>query len=160
MHDGTQHPERRTLRAIPGLLATPALRSPASPQERSGIRLRALLIVCSLLWTACAGTQEGDACTSERFACEDVDAALECRDGRWVRIPCRGPAGCESAGDAVTCDLSANEEGDRCPLNAYGQGRCADGGQALLECRQGQMVKTRDCAACEVAEDLVVCTPP
>lgn len=117
-------------------------------------------MVWGVIGAGCAGVQEGEACNSARFACADVDAALECREGRWVRIPCRGPEGCVSDGEAIRCDLSANQEGDRCPLHAYGQGRCSDAGDALLECRQGQMVKTRDCAACEVSAGLLACTPP
>lgn len=108
----------------------------------------------------CAGVEEGASCTSERFACADVDAALECREGRWTRIPCRGLAGCEEAGEVVRCDLSENREGDLCPLEAYGQGRCADDGRALLECRQGTMIKTRECSSCALSEGLLVCAPP
>lgn len=118
------------------------------------------MLVGGVFLVGCAGVQEGENCKSERFACADVDAALECRDGQWVRIPCRGPSGCEEADGAVSCDLSANQEGDRCPLSAYGQGRCADSGLALWECRQGEMIKTRDCSACEAAEGQLICTPP
>lgn len=164
MRHGSHRPDRLLSRVF-AILPRRVVRVVAAAQRprpgRGWARSSAALwMLGTLLFVGCAGVQEGESCNSERFACADVDAALECREERWVRIPCRGPAGCEEAGDQVRCDLSANRTGDLCPLNAYGQGRCADGGEALLECRQGQMVQTRSCSACEAADGILVCTPP
>ena len=116
----------------------------------------ALLI---LAVAGCGGISEGQDCDTGGYACEDGSSALECREGTWTRLPCRGPSGCSEDGSAVTCDTSAALEGDACGLSAAGRGLCAEGGTALLECRKGFFVKTASCSSCSVQSGQVICTP-
>jgi hypothetical protein len=123
--------------------------------------MRLLLIVSAVACWACGGTtpKPGDACTNRAYYCKDGTAALECRDGTIVELPCRGPQGCTSASGQIQCDMSQNLEDDLCASSSEGQALCVAGGTAVLECREGAFSKTNTCSSCEVQNNQVVCTP-
>jgi hypothetical protein len=106
--------------------------------------------VGAVLLSACGGAAPGGSCTGTGFLCDNKSTALECRDGKWNALPCRGPGGCSVSSDKVTCDQSLDQEGDACAAKDEEAGICASTGNALLVCRQGKFVKTQDCAACTV----------
>lgn len=128
----------------------------------TGLARRGLALV-ALAWLAAAtlacGGKAGGACSQTGFVCEGKGAALECIDGVWVSLPCRGALGCRREGDVVRCDMSANQEGDGCASSANGRGMCTQDGSAVLECREGTLLKTRTCSSCAVSGELVVCSP-
>ena len=120
----------------------------------------ALSAVVLLLATACGTAKAGDKCSATGFLCFDSSTALECKSAVWVSLPCRGAGGCKKASDTVTCDMSANVEGDNCASTAEGKGQCSADGTAILECRNGTMEKTSStCRTCAVVGDSVVCNP-
>jgi hypothetical protein len=118
-----------------------------------------LLAVVSVTTLACGGGQEGGSCDKSGFLCADKTAALECKLGKWVKLPCRGAAGCERANEIIKCDMTANLAGDLCSSTAEGKGLCTAGGNATLECREGVLVQTNTCSSCTVSGDLVTCQP-
>jgi hypothetical protein len=99
----------------------------------------------------------GDACSQAGFWCESGAAALECRMGFVVNLPCRGPGGCQRMGSSIHCDMTNNLEGDLCASTADGLGLCTPDGKATLECRQGAFVKTNTCTSCTVNGDRALC---
>ncbi|MEW5738268.1 MAG: hypothetical protein AB1938_05045 [Myxococcota bacterium] len=120
-----------------------------------------LVVVSSLalLASACGSPKAGDKCDTAGFLCESTTAALECKVGAWVSLPCKGPGGCKREGDTVKCDMSANVEGDACASTAEGKGLCTTDGMGTLECRNGVLVKTNTCRTCAVTGDQVICQP-
>lgn len=116
-----------------------------------------LVLLSSVFVFACGGNAPGDDCDTTGFLCHDENSALECRLGKWRELPCRGPNGCKVSSDKVNCDMSANVEGDACAASTEGEGLCAPGGTATLECRQGTLVKTNDCTSCSASGEQVVC---
>lgn len=126
---------------------------------------RLLIAVVSLAaLLSCGPPDASDPCDQPGFICADNDTALECRSGadselRWVELPCRGPGGCAKQGDTVSCDVSANVEGDACASTAEGDGLCAEGGTAVLTCVRGVLTKSSTCSACSVSDERVVCQP-
>ncbi len=120
---------------------------------------RIALVSIALLLTACGAPKEGDACNQTGFLCQDATAALECKNERWTKLPCRGPNGCKREGDVIKCDMTGNIAGDACASTAESKGLCDATGTATLECRQGVLVKTNDCTSCTVSGDQVVCQP-
>lgn len=119
-----------------------------------------------LLWllslsglVACGAPAAGDDCSTQAYFCGDPSTALECRDGTWTALPCRGPGGCADSAGAITCDVSAAVAGDACAASSDGRGVCAQGGTALLECRQGAFVQTASCSRCSEDAGRLVCEP-
>jgi hypothetical protein len=114
-----------------------------------------------LLACACGKPQRaGDPCdTRTAFLCESEDAALECRSGVWVALPCRGPDGCKHIGTRIHCDVSANLEGDACAYTLEGDGICAVDGLSSLQCIDGTFRKAGTCSSCSVQSGVVNCRP-
>ena len=52
-------------------------------------RLTFSLIGLALALAAC-GASEGGSCSQSGFLCADKGNALECKSGKWVKLPCRG----------------------------------------------------------------------
>jgi hypothetical protein len=125
------------------------------------MRPQSLLVVSALVLFAfaCGSPKAGDQCDTTGFLCESNAAALECKVGAWVALPCRGLGGCKRQGNTVTCDMSANVEGDACASTAEGKGLCTTDGLGTLECRDGRLVKTNTCRTCTVVGDQVICQP-
>ena len=122
-------------------------------------RLTFLALAASISLLACGSTKEGDKCDTNGFLCSDTTAALECKGGVWVKLPCRGTAGCTRASDTISCDMSADLENDNCASTAEGRGLCTTDMMGTLECRDGVLVKTNTCRSCMVNGDQVVCSP-
>ena len=124
---------------------------------------RALTIVALLLASAlaaCGAPKEGDSCSQSGFLCTtDNSSALECKVGKWVALPCRGPNACSRESDIVRCDMSGNLAGDNCASTSENKGLCTSDGKATLLCREGVLVKTNDCKTCSVSGDQVICQP-
>ena len=113
--------------------------------------------VLALFAAACGGAAAGDPCDKNGFLCASPNAALECKAGVWVSLPCRGPTGCARVVDTIKCDMTQNNAGDNCASTAEGKGLCNPIGTATLECRQGVLVQTNTCKTCSVSGDQVVC---
>lgn len=126
------------------------------PMNRS--LLAAVSVVGSLLFAGC-GQSAGDSCDGSGFICQEDVLALECRNGTWREVPCRGPLGCRETDDDVRCDTSNNRAGDACASSAEGKGVCRSDGLAILECRQGVLEETASCSACTVSGGNVSCQP-
>lgn len=107
--------------------------------------------------SACGTPRAGDRCNTSGFFCADISAALECRDGVWVTLPCKGPDGCSRDGDLIRCDMSGNAVGDACATSAEAKGLCAQDGLSTLECRDGKLVKTNACSSCKVVGEEIIC---
>jgi hypothetical protein len=121
---------------------------------------RLLLVLVALTTLAgCGGAKEGESCDRTGFLCADATAALECRAGKWLKLPCRGTGGCQRSGEVITCDMSGNSAGDACASSAEGKGLCSSTGTATLECREGALVQTNTCRTCTVSGEQVICQP-
>jgi hypothetical protein len=122
-------------------------------------RLLALLSFGGFLFlSGCSGPADGDTCQSSGYICSDKTEALECRQGRWRALPCRGGLGCQESSDGtIRCDTSANVAGDNCALSAEGRGLCRADGLAVLECRMGVLVETEACRSCSQSGSQIVC---
>lgn len=121
-------------------------------------RFLALLSLVGCLFLAgCGGPDAGDSCNSSGYVCSSEAEALECRQGAWRALPCRGALGCQEVDGSIRCDTSANAAGDNCALSAEGRGLCSADGLALLECRMGVLVETQTCSACSQTGSQVVC---
>lgn len=120
------------------------------------------LALCSLflcLAAACGSPKAGDKCDTTGFLCADGATALECKLQAWVSLPCKGTNGCKREADLVKCDMTGNEENDKCASTAEGKGLCTKDNLGTLECRDGALVKTNTCRSCAVSGETVVCQP-
>jgi len=121
-------------------------------------RFFALLPLVGFLFLAgCGGPDAGDSCNVSGYVCSSETEALECRQGQWRTLPCRGGLGCGESSGTIRCDTSANVAGDNCALSAEGRGLCRADGLALLECRMGMLVETQTCSACSASGSQIVC---
>jgi hypothetical protein len=118
-----------------------------------------VFVVSSLILASCGGARVGDPCSSSGFWCESANAALECKVGKWVSLPCKGGNGCKREGDVVRCDMSGNTEGDACASSAERKGLCTADGKATLECIDGVLKRTNVCRTCMVSGETVLCQP-
>lgn len=121
--------------------------------------MRRLILAGAVVLAACGTPQAGDKCDTTGFLCSGAGAALECKLGQWVLLPCRGGAGCQRTGDTVTCDMTLNIEGDACASTAEGRGLCSSDSRSTLECRDGILKTTNMCRSCMVSNGQVVCQP-
>jgi len=107
-----------------------------------------------------SGNKEGDPCGTSRDstllgnkACTlDHRAFLICRDGSYVRIPCRGSDGCKPSPNAPEaryldrCDESVAEDGDSCDRDdSHMRLVCSVDGSAVLSCERGSWKVTEAC---------------
>ena len=123
----------------------------------SAWRLAGGFAVLLLSANACAPPREGKSCAPGGFYCSGPKAALECREGQWMAIPCRGPGGCTSKEGAVSCEVHGGIVGDRCALQSEGLGLCSADGKALLHCQDGGMANAQPCDSCGLEGGQVVC---
>ncbi|SEN30786.1 hypothetical protein SAMN05444354_13728 [Stigmatella aurantiaca] len=122
-------------------------------------RFRALLsLVGCLLLAGCGGDPaDGESCEGGGYVCASKAEALECRQGQWRAIPCRGSQGCQESGDTIRCDTSSNLAGDNCGSSAEGRGLCRIDGLAVLECRLGVLVEAETCRSCSASGEQIIC---
>ncbi len=125
--------------------------------------MRHLLLVSTLLTSlfavGCGTPTKGSSCNVTGFLCASGTAALECKVGSWVELPCKGANGCKREGEVVKCDMTGNVEGDACASSAERKGLCTADGKATLECIDGSLKKTNVCRTCMVSGETVVCQP-
>lgn len=125
----------------------------------SSMRTLFVSFAAGLFLVGCGTPKAGDACNVTGFLCESSTAALECKVGKWVQLPCKGANGCKREGDVVRCDMSGNVENDACASSAEKKGLCTSDGKATLECIDGTLRKTNPCRTCMVSGETVVCQP-
>ena len=90
--------------------------------------------------------EKDDPCKSQgAVACTpDGKEMVTCRDGKFARHRyCRGQYGCQTKGDAPTCDETLSLEQDPCGLP--GQVVCSIDAQTELVCQGGVFVRSRSC---------------
>ncbi len=90
--------------------------------------------------------QLGDRCgkADEGAAiCAGDKAMLACHSGKFERVPCLGPRGCELASGQANCDQSIAEAGDACKKeNAKA---CSADKSRVLACKLGRMSELYVC---------------
>jgi hypothetical protein len=118
-----------------------------------------LAVTLGFLGLEGCGAQEGGACSGAVYHCAAQDTVLECRDGRWVAVPCKGADGCRAIPGGLACDVSGNVEGDGCPTAMEGTGFClGTSPQTMFTCRGQQITKLQDCRSCLTTSTSIVCT--
>jgi hypothetical protein len=119
-----------------------------------------LAVTLGFLGLEGCGAREGGACSGAVYHCAAQGEILECRDGTWVGIPCKGPDGCRGIPGGLACDVSGNELGEGCPTAMEGTGFCrGTSPQSLFTCRDQQITKLQDCRSCSTSTTSIVCTP-
>src|SRR5690348_17282826 len=117
--------------------------------------MRVALVVAVVLGVACKKTPEaGDTCGQFLSAqCKDDHTELECEDGHYIEVPCRGAKGCDINNDLIRCDVSDNQNGDRCARpdkigssrlmigGDEGTGECSSDRKAIVLCHDGSYVR-------------------
>jgi hypothetical protein len=120
--------------------------------------LSILSLVGFFFLSGCGGPDVGDSCKTSGYVCRSDQEALECRQGQWRALPCRGGLGCQESSGSIRCDTSANVAGDNCALSAEGRGLCSADGLSVLECRMGVLVKAEEqCRSCTQNGTQIVC---
>lgn len=113
----------------------------------------------ALLLTACGKPEVGESCSPEGgAACDDANTALECREGVFRIVACRGPGGCSVTKDATVCDFSQAQAGDACFESSEGRSLCdpRDTNEAL-RCEGGFFVAYPCPNGCSVTQGNVFC---
>jgi hypothetical protein len=108
---------------------------------------------------ASCGPAPGTECDTAGYRCASTSSALECRDGKWRSLPCRGALGCTVTDGQVDCDVSRNRIDDACGEAHEGFSICDPTGTAVLECRVGTFLQTHACSSCSPSGATVTCVP-
>jgi hypothetical protein len=90
--------------------------------------------------------------------CADEKTLVACRRGKYARVPCRGPGGCEQESGNTRCDATIAEVGEPCAEDD--KKACATDGRHVLACEGGRMRPKYECRGengCRVAERKVNC---
>jgi hypothetical protein len=129
---------------------------------RMGAWKRAAGLAASVLavgLAAACGANAGGSCSDEDAAvCDGDDKMLVCEDGKYREVPCRGPGGCKSNSDTVSCDYSAAQSGDACPGRGEGQSTCTTvDTNSRLKCTNGRWVSETCITGCRTVNDSTVC---
>jgi hypothetical protein len=93
--------------------------------------------IAMLFAGCCKDAKPGDSCTTGKASCMDKTTELVCQDGKFVTAVCRGPKGCYTEGEKQRCDISANADGDPCPLASEGDAQCAVDKRRMVVCHAG-----------------------
>jgi hypothetical protein len=98
--------------------------------------------------TSCdiSGNEPGDVCSSGdegAAVCVGGDAMLACHGGKYERVPCRGPRGCETVSGQANCDQSVAEVGEGC--KKQGAKACSVDKAQVLTCDQGRLLPQYFC---------------
>lgn len=119
----------------------------------------ALCVALAALASGCGTPKAGDSCNQTGFLCASTTAALECKVGVWVELPCRGSTGCTRSADKISCDMKGNMQGDACASVVERKGLCTTDGTGTLECQDGTLKLTNSCRTCTVSGETIVCQP-
>lgn len=87
-----------------------------------------------------SGNEPGDVCVKGdegAATCTARDAMLACHHGKFEKVPCRGPRGCEVTGAQASCDQSVAEAGEGCSKAAAKS--CSTDKTHVLSCVEGTM---------------------
>lgn len=122
----------------------------------SNLGVLAALALCGV---ACGPPKAGDSCSAAGFLCADNQNAMECYDGSWRELPCKGAQGCTRDGESIKCDMSANIAGDACATTVVRKGICTADLKATLTCDPIDLTfkQSNTCRTCSVSGDTVVC---
>jgi hypothetical protein len=101
----------------------------------------------------------GDPCLNETSGhCADATNALQCTNGHYRAVPCRGPNGCADDGQQFHCDASQDQVGDACLAASDGKFICTTDGKQELICQSGTWQVSKACASgCSVQSGKVLC---
>jgi hypothetical protein len=119
----------------------------------------ALFVAASFVMIpGCGKPKAGAKCTAGQVICSDPKSALFCgSDGTFQAMTCMGSAGCQTAGQKVTCDQSIANTNDACAGPGYA---CATDKKTALQCTGGKYVPAETCkgpGACKVAAGDISC---
>ncbi len=81
----------------------------------------------------------GSSCDKGDARCVDPKRELVCDDGKFIEEPCRGKAGCSTAQEQTTCDITGERSGDACSHAEEGVAACG-GADAMIACHDGKFV--------------------
>ena len=111
-----------------------------------------------------SGNAAGDVCSKDdegNTSCTtDGKQQIECKGGKFVVHPCRGPDGCKQTGIMANCDVSIAQVGDACE-GATGGYACSVDKKALLKCKNGKFEVDEACAAgkpCKITGETAGCS--
>ena len=96
------------------------------------------LMTLGLLGATGCKPKEGDPCEKGKAVCLDGKTELSCQDGKLLAAPCKGPKGCATAGNSLTCDISANGAGDICSADDDGAAACSTDNKSMVVCEKGK----------------------
>lgn len=82
----------------------------------------------------------GDKCENGMRACVDAVSGLYCAAGAYQQDTCRGPKGCAEDKGIVSCDITANNDGDPCPAALDGYSVCRADRKTRAMCKGGKYV--------------------
>ena len=88
-----------------------------------------------LILAACGKPTAGEACKTEgQQVCADEREALVCVDAKWEKLTCRGPGGCKSAGNDLSCANETYAAGEPCDpsQNDY---ECGPDRVSVMKCK-------------------------
>jgi hypothetical protein len=113
-------------------------------------RLRARTVVVAavgIAWTLAAGCKkgEGSSCKGDESTCLDKTTALACRDGKFVKVACRGPLACAKFRDRANCDDSVANDGDSCMGDGDEEYACTPDKKRALLCNRGRFERHLEC---------------
>jgi hypothetical protein len=98
---------------------------------------------------------------NNKFQCTDPSAALLCRNGKWVNMPCRGPKGCTGSGSFQQCDDDLATAGEACMMAISGDNlACGIDKLSELTCVTGTWKLTRTCKGpkhCSITGTIINC---
>jgi hypothetical protein len=105
---------------------------------------------------------DGEPCpkaSDDNAACSpDKKQMVICHAGKYRVHNCRGPKGCDDAGDQVECDKTLQKEGDPCATeDSY---TCSVDKKRSLVCKGGKFVLDEQCrgpGGCDSTADKVRC---
>jgi hypothetical protein len=98
--------------------------------------------------------------TNGKFQCSDPSSALLCQSGKYVSMPCRGPAGCTGFGASSRCDDDLALEGDACLQTLNDNYACSVDHTKEFICKTGKFTAIRTCKGpkkCTVSGDMINC---
>ncbi len=106
------------------------------------------------LAAACGGKKAGTSCKGTESTCADKNAALACRGGTFVSVPCGGPLACSKYQEHANCDTSLAIPGQACMAEDDEYACSPDKKRALVCNKAGKFEPWLECrgpAGCSMA---------
>jgi hypothetical protein len=104
----------------------------------------------AVMAAGCKKKKAGASCTGSEALCLDPTTVLECVDGKFAQMTCKGPKGCSQKLQGVTrsgrnvthnyaigCDFTGNPAGDACIED---DSMCSADRKAMVSCKGGKIV--------------------